>query len=139
MDVHPSGQGVEQPGPGPVGEALAQLAGHLEVIDAQQGVVGPQVADVGGAVQDPDQLMDDIAEGQPLGGNGGEASAEVEAHLVAEHAEGVDLRARRGEDGPRRLAHAVIAHMAQQVEILFHFTRPVFGSISRFSRSSAWT
>jgi hypothetical protein len=48
VDVHPSGQGIEQSGPGPVGEALAQLAGDLEVVDAQQRVVGPQVADASG-------------------------------------------------------------------------------------------
>ena len=70
--------------------------------------------------QDPDQLVNHMAEGQPLGGDGGGTRAEVKPHLVAEHAEGVDLLSRRGQDRPRRFAYAVIPHVAQQVEILLH-------------------
>ncbi len=46
--VDPPGEGIEQPGPGPVGEALAQVGRRVEVIYAQQGVFVAEVADPGG-------------------------------------------------------------------------------------------
>ena len=45
--VDAPGEGVEHPGPGPVGEAFAQLLGPLQVLDPQQGVVVTAVADAG--------------------------------------------------------------------------------------------
>ena len=50
--------------------------------------------------EEPDQLVDDRAEGDLLGGDEREALAEVEADLAAEDAEGVDLLARRAEHRP---------------------------------------
>ncbi len=46
--VDASGESVEQPGPGPVSEALAQVGRRVQVIYAQQGVFGAEVADPGG-------------------------------------------------------------------------------------------
>ena len=61
----------------------------------------------------PDQLVDDRLQVQLLGGDQRKAVGQIEAHLVAEHAE----RAGAGAVG---LAHALRAHAAHEVEILLH-------------------
>src|SRR6185503_1737866 len=84
-------------------------------------VVGPFVPDrdaallqpfhVGVAAQEPEQLVGDRLEVQLLGGEQGEAVAQVEAQLAAEHRQ----RAGAGAVG---LARAARKHFAQQVEVL---------------------
>ncbi|MNN40055.1 hypothetical protein D3C81_1541150 [compost metagenome] len=72
-----------------------------------------QVLDVGVALQEPQQLVDDRLEVALLGGHQREALAQVEAHLVAEHAVGAGA-------GTVALEGAGLAHQAHQVEVLFH-------------------
>ena len=43
--VEPAGEGVEDSGPGPVGEVLAQLGGRVDVVDLEERVVVADVAD----------------------------------------------------------------------------------------------
>jgi len=72
-----------------------------------------QVGDVGVAAQEPEQLVDDRAQVQLLGGDQRESLREVEAHLVA-------------EDAARPGAGAIAAHGAaledqpQEVVVLAH-------------------
>src|SRR3546814_10648667 len=61
----------------------------------------------------PQQLVHDRAQVQLLGGDQREAFVEIEAHLPAEHA----ARAGAGAVG---FFGAVLEHVAQQVEVLFH-------------------
>ncbi len=75
-------------------------------------VVGPLVPDrdaavlqplhVGVAAQEPQQLGEDRAGVHLLGGDQREAGAQVEAHLVAEHASGCRCRCDRSSPHPRR-------------------------------------
>ncbi len=52
-----------------------------------------------------------------LGGDGGEARLQIEAHLVAEDAAGADA-------GAILLARAVVPDVPQEIEILFHDRSP---------------
>jgi len=72
-----------------------------------------QRADVGLAAQEPKQLVDDALQVQLLGRHDREARREVEAQLRAEDRE-------RPGPGAVLLAGAVVAHVAQQVEVLPH-------------------
>ncbi len=72
-----------------------------------------QVLYVGVAFQKPQQLVDDGAQVQFLGGEQRETLVEVETHLVAEHAACAGARA-------VHLVGAVVHHMAEQVKVLFH-------------------
>ena len=92
------------------GAELAVLRGPF-VPDGHAVLV--QVADVGLAAQEPQQLVDDRAQVQALGGDRGKARGEVEAHLPAEDAE-------RARAGAVLLAHAVLEHVPHEVEILSH-------------------
>ncbi|KAG0945322.1 hypothetical protein G6F31_014476 [Rhizopus arrhizus] len=85
---------------------IAFLVGPL-VPDAHLVVL--QVADVGIALQEPQQLVDDRAQVQLLGGDQREAVVEVEAHLPAEHAAGAGA-------GAVALFGAVFQHMRKQVQ-----------------------
>lgn len=89
---------------------LAILVGPL-VPDAH--AVFLQVAHIGVALQEPQQFVDDGFEVALLGGHQRETVGQIEAHLVAEHAIGSGA-------GAIALESAVLAHMAHQVEILFH-------------------
>ena len=57
--------------------------------------------------------MDDGAQVQLLGGDHGEAFAEVKTHLVTEYADGAGA-------GAVFLAGAMVAHVAHEIEILLH-------------------
>ncbi|MNF38376.1 hypothetical protein D3C84_193210 [compost metagenome] len=72
-----------------------------------------QVLDVGVALEEPQQLVDDRFQVALLGGDQREAGGQVEAHLVAEHAVGAGA-------GAVGLEGAGLAHQAHQVEVLFH-------------------
>ena len=61
------------------------------VPDVHVGLV--ERADVGLAAEEPQQLVDDRAQPQALGGQAGKALGEVEAHLVAEPAQDPGARA----------------------------------------------
>src|SRR5699024_3704294 len=102
-------------GPGPPlvavdGSQLAGLVGPL-VPDPDLALLQP--ADVGVAAEEPEQLPDDGAKVQALGGEDGEAVGEVEAHLVAED------RQRAGA-GAVVLAHALGADPLEEVEVGLH-------------------
>src|SRR5690606_27176449 len=79
-----------------------------------------QVGDVGLALQEPQQLVDDRAQVQLLGGDQREALAQVEAHLPAEHAARAGTRA-------VRLVGAVLEHVGQQLQVLLHALPPSAG------------
>ena len=66
------------------------------------------------AAQEPEQLSDDGAQVQLLRRHGWEAIGEVEAHLVAKHAE-------RAGTGSVALLLSVRQHMIEQVEVLPHW------------------
>ena len=70
-------------------------------------------------LQEPQKLVDDGAQVQLLGGHQRKAGCEIEAHLIAEYAQGAGA-------GAVVLARAVLADVAQKIEILPHyaFTRP---------------
>ena len=72
-----------------------------------------QILDIGVAAQEPQQLMDDGAQMQLLGGDQRKTAREIEAHLMAEDR-------KRAGSGAVVLADAVVAHMAHEVEILLH-------------------
>ena len=72
-----------------------------------------EVADVGVALQEPQQFVDDGLQVAFLGGDQREALCEVEAHLVAEHAD----RAGAGAVGFFR---AVFQHVLHEIEIGSH-------------------
>src|SRR5690606_26943733 len=93
---------------------LAVLVGPL-VPDAD--LVLLQVGDVGLALQEPQQFVDDRAQVQLLGGDQREALAQVEAHLPAEHAAGAGA-------GAVRLVGAVLQHVGQQFQVLLHALPP---------------
>ena len=79
-----------------------------------------QVGDIRRTPQEPDQLVNDRIERQPLGRDERESQAQIKPNLSTENAEGVDLLARRAQHGAGRLSHAVGAYIAQQVKILPH-------------------
>ena len=72
-----------------------------------------EILDVGIPGDEPEEFMNDGLEVDLLGGQQRETGAEIEPHLVAEHA----LRADTGAVGLHR---AVGADMSQQIEILLH-------------------
>src|SRR3546814_8886218 len=72
------------------GAEVARLVGPF-VPDAD--LVLLEVRDVGVALQEPEQLDDDRAQVQLLGGEEREASLQVESHLVAEDRKGADAGA----------------------------------------------
>ena len=72
-----------------------------------------QIGDVGLALEEPQQLMDDRAQVQLLGGDQRETRVQIEAQLPAEHA------ARAGA-GAIRFLRAVFQHMPQQIQIRPH-------------------
>ena len=74
-----------------------------------------EVADIGVAREEPEELVDDRRAMQALGGQQGKPVREVEAHLVAEHASRSRSRAVAPHD-------ATVADMAHQIEILAHPT-----------------
>src|SRR6185369_13985334 len=76
-----------------------------------------QVGDVGVALQEPQQFVDDGLEMQLLGGNHREAPAQVETHLPAENG----ARAGAGAVG---FVMAVFEHVTHQVEVLLHESLP---------------
>ena len=67
-----------------------------------------QVFDVGAALQEPQQLMDDGFQVALLGGDQRETFGEVEAHLVAEHAGGAGA-------GAVGFMGAVVQHVLHQI------------------------
>ena len=75
-----------------------------------------QVFDIGIARDKPKQFIDDGFQVYLLGGEQGETLAQVEPHLVAEHAF-------RAHAGPVMLHRPVFHDMSQQVEILFHIVK----------------
>ena len=96
----------------------AELAVCVGPLVPDRDAVLVEIADVGVAAQEPEQLVDDRFEVQLLGGDEREAGTEVEAHLVAED------RQRAGA-GAVALLRAVGEHMFHQVEVLAHgLSRP---------------
>src|SRR3990172_7199164 len=89
---------------------LALLVGPL-VPDAHAALL--QVAYVGIAVQDPEQLVNDGLNVQLLGGEQGVAGLQVVARLVAEDGQGACA-------GAVLFAKAVIEDMSEQVQVLLH-------------------
>ena len=64
-----------------------------------------QVRNIRVAAQEPEQLVDDGAQMQFLGRNDRKTLAQIETHLIAEHAESPGT-------GPIIFSHAGIAYMA---------------------------
>ena len=88
-----------------------------------------EILDVGVTLQEPQQLMDDGFHVALLGGDQREAVLQVEAHLVAEHAD----RAGAGAVGFFR---AVGEHVLHQIEIWAHgMARRVTASVVAFSKA----
>jgi hypothetical protein len=94
----------------------AQLALLVRPFVPDADAVLLQVAHVGAALQEPEQLVDDAFGVDLLGREQGEARAQVEAHLVAED------RKRAGA-GAVGLARAVLEDVAQQLEVGLHANR----------------
>src|SRR5690606_40921297 len=92
------------------GPEVAPLVGPL-VPDGDAVLL--EVADVGRALQEPEELVDDGLHEELLGGDGREAPRQVEAHLVPEDAEGAGA----GAVPPRR---ALVADAADEVQVLLH-------------------
>ena len=86
---------------------LAALVGPLV---PDRDAVLAQVGDVGVAAQKPQQLVDDGAQVELLGGHQRKAGRQIEAHLLAEQ------RQRAGA-GAVRLASAALADGAQQLQV----------------------
>ena len=72
-----------------------------------------QIGNIGIALQEPEQLMDDGFQMQLLGGQHREAVGQIKTHLIAED------RACPGA-GAIATVRARLHHMTQEVEILFH-------------------
>ena len=72
-----------------------------------------EVGDVGVAVEEPQQLVDDRAEVEFLGGEAGESLAEVVADLAAEDREGAGA-------GAVGALFAVVEDVVEEVEVLAH-------------------
>ena len=79
-----------------------------------------QIFDVGIALQEPQQLMDDGLQMQPLGGHEREALRQVEAHLVSENRDGAG-------SGPVGFPDALVEHATEKVVIGLHGRDPCFG------------
>ena len=92
------------------GAKLARLVGPF-VPDAYPLLLQP--AHVGLPTQKPEQFDDDRAQVQLLGGEHGEALAQIEAHLRAEDGE-------RAGAGPVHLLGTAGEHAVHEVEILAH-------------------
>src|SRR3546814_15964779 len=80
------------------------------------GLVLLEVHDVGVALQEPEQLDDDLAQVQLLGGEEREASLQVESHLVAEDRKGADA-------GAVLLRHTLGKNRGEEVMIGLHKAR----------------
>jgi hypothetical protein len=89
---------------------LARLIGPF-VPDAHPLILQP--AHVGVAAQEPQQLDDDRAQVQLLGGQHRKALRQVEAHLRPEHRQGAGA-------GPVHLLRATGEHAVHEIEILTH-------------------
>jgi len=72
-----------------------------------------QVADVGVALQEPQQFVDDRLEVHLFGGDKGEALSQIKPHLVTEHTEGAGA-------GAIPFLDAFAAHMGEQLKVLLH-------------------
>jgi hypothetical protein len=72
-----------------------------------------ELLDVGAAAQEPEELVDDRAQVELLGGEDREALGQVEAHLVAEDRQGAG-------PGAVPLLHSLVEDAADQVEIGLH-------------------
>ena len=91
-----------------------QLPPFVRPLVPDGDAVGVEVADVGRALEKPQELVDDRAHVNRLRGHHREARPEVEPHLAAEDAQ-------RAGAGAIALAHPVLADVAHQVEILLHW------------------
>ncbi len=89
---------------------VAVLIGPL-IPDAD--VIFMQVGNIGVALQEPQQFMDDRAQVAALGGHQRETFLQVKAHLVAKNGE-------RTGAGTVIFLGALIEHLLHQFEILFH-------------------
>ena len=89
-----------------------------------------EVGNVGVALQEPQELVDDAAQVQLFGGQNGKPFGEIEPHLMTEQAEGA---------GPCAVGTflALVEELLQQVEILTHDPK-VAGGPGR-SAQCAWT
>ena len=76
-----------------------------------------QVLHVGVALQKPKQLIDDRLQVELLRGQEREALLQVEAHLVAKHAD-------RARTRSILFLYALVEHPVKQVKILFHADIP---------------
>jgi len=97
-----------------------EVAGGVRPLVPDRDAVRMQPVDVGRTPQEPQQLTEDAAGVQLLGGQQREALGEVEAHLVTEDA------ARPGA-GAVGLLHPVVQHVVDEVEVLPHqssFSKP---------------
>ena len=102
----------------------SQVALFVRPLVPDVHVVIGEVLDVGAALEKPEQLVDDQPEHHLLRRHQRKALAQIEAHLVTEDAV-------RSRPGAVVLEDARIAHLAHQIEILFHWlplaARPEFG------------
>ncbi len=108
IDMPPVGRGPGAPLPPIDRTELAVLVGPL-VPDAHPVLV--QIAHIGRALQEPEQLVHDRLHVQLLGGEEREAVLQVEAHLRAEQAEGAGA-------GAVPLGKPFIAKPGEEIEIL---------------------
>ena len=91
----------------------AEIAIDVRPFVPDADAVALQVGDVGVARQEPQQLVQDRLHVQLLGRHQRKAIGEVEAHLMAEHAQRACARA-------VGFAHALGAHVAEEVEVGLH-------------------
>ncbi len=81
-----------------------------------------EVFDVGTALQEPQQFVDDGFQVTLLGGDQRESLRQIEAHLVAEHTG----RAGAGAVGFLR---AMIEHVLHQIEVLAHVEGRIIAAV----------
>ena len=91
----------------------AQVAVGVGPLVPDGDAVFLQVGDVGRALQEPQQLVDDGLQVDLLGRQEGETLLQVEAHLVAEDGQGAGA-------GAVRLDGAMLFYMAHEFEVLAH-------------------
>jgi hypothetical protein len=72
-----------------------------------------QIFDIGIAAQEPEKLIDDGTQMQLLGRHQRKPGIEIEAHLIAKYAQ-------RSGAGTIALGRAVLADVAQEIEVLPH-------------------
>ena len=101
----------------------AEIAVFIRPFIPDGDAVFVQVLDIGVTLQEPEQFMDDRAQVQLLGGDGGKSGGQIVASLVAKDAE-------RAGAGAVFFAHAVIQNKLHEIEVLSHvFSR---GLCNRF-------